>query len=76
MEDYITLARFPQIPQGFCLVLEKINGEDVWFLRRIADDRRIRIKWRDGEKRYTAKELSAKMYQEGDSDNPLLKGLT
>lgn len=75
MSNCITLAKAPGIPPGFCLVQEKMNGEEVWFLRRVADDRRIRIKWVDGTRRYTAAELSAYLYRAGDEENPLLKGL-
>jgi len=75
MEKTIKLVRAPGIPQGFCLTTEVVDGESVTFLMRLLDKRRIRVEWIEGTKHYTARELSAHLYKDGDEDNPRLKGL-
>lgn len=75
MEKEITLAEAPGIPPGFCIVSDVIEDKRVFYLRRIVDDRRIKIKWKPGTQRYTSKELGRYFYKDGDEENPLLKGL-
>ena len=75
MEKTIPLAKAPGIPEGFCIVSDVIDGTRVFYLRRIVDDRRVKIEWQEGTRRYTAKELSRHFYKDGDEENPLLKGL-
>lgn len=74
-EHTITLARAPGLPPGFSLCSENIDGETVFWVRRDIDDRRARVIWEDGEKRYTPQFLSSHMSKDADYDNPLLKNL-
>ena len=74
MSSRITLVTSPGLPSGFSLVHDTIDGKKVSYLRRLADGRQIEVHWIPGTRHYTAKELSAYLYRDGDDENPILKG--
>lgn len=75
MSGRIPLVSSPGIPPGFSIIHDTLDGRPVSYLRRVADGRQIEIHWIPGCKHYTAKELSAFLYHDGDEENPILKGL-